>query len=60
MSVQLGAGWGMGEGMSGSLAFLLCRLSDLLPSNPGLKGMGSVPSPDLGTHPLLCPGGAYY
>ena len=31
-----------------------------LPSNLGLKSVGSVPSPDLGTYSSRCLGGVYY
>ena len=53
---RVGEGWGV----SVSLGSVPCHLSDPLSSNPGLKGMGSMPSPDVGTYPPHRPGGAYY
>lgn len=40
-------------GASVSLGSVLCHLSDPLSSDPGLKGVGSVPSPDVGTYKLV-------
>ena len=46
-------------GRGGMRGVQLLGLSPL-PSNLGLKSVGSVPSPDLGIYSSRCPGGIYY